>query len=391
MGNPLDPLLTARMRELETAGLRRTLPTHPDHAPLVDFGSNDYLGLAREPWLAEATARAVTQHGPGTGASRLLTLGAGPHHALEEALADWKKTEACLCFSSGYATALGTLSALLTKEDTVILDKLAHASLIDGARLSGAHIRVFPHNHLDRLETLLRQSRLKNPHSLLLVVTEGVFSMDGDRAPLRAIVALKNRYGATLLVDEAHSAGVFGQEGRGVAAECGIDQEVEIHMGTLSKAFGCAGGYICGSQMLINWLINRARSFVYSTAPSPAVVCAALASLQWMRSEAGAHRRFELHAKIHRLSTLLQRPTPAESPIFPLPVPGMPRVLAWSEALRSQGFRVPAIRYPTVARGAERLRLTVTARHTEEQIGALHAMLKQLKTAPEDTTTETPR
>jgi 8-amino-7-oxononanoate synthase len=389
MGNPLDPLLANRLRELEAAGLRRTLPTRESGADLVDFGSNDYLGLAREPWLAEETARTLRNHGSGSGASRLLTLGRGPHHVLEEALADWKKTEASLCFSSGYATALGTLSALLTKDDTVILDKLAHASLIDGARLSGAQIRVFPHNHLGRLEHLLRQSRLKNPHALLLVVTEGVFSMDGDRPPLREIISLKNRYGATLLVDEAHSAGVFGEQGRGVAAEWGVDREVEIHMGTLSKAFGCSGGYIAGSRTLIDWLINRARSFVYSTAPSPAVVCAAQAALDWMRTEAGRQRRSELHAKMRCLSGLLQKPSPAESPIFPVAVSGTPRVLQWSQALQAQGFRVPAIRYPTVARGAERLRLTVTARHTEEQIGALHTALKQLQAAPGDAPGET--
>lgn len=391
MGTSLDPLLDIRLRELETAGLRRTLPAHGDGAALVDFGSNDYLGMAREPWLAEAAAHAIARHGSGSGASRLLTLGGGTHRILEEALADWKKTGAALCFSSGYATALGTLSALLTKDDTVILDKLSHASLLDGARLSGAQIRVFPHNHLGRLEALLRQSRLKKPHALLLVVTEGVFSMDGDRAPLREIVALKNRYGAALLVDEAHSAGVFGAEGRGIAAEAGVDREVDIHMGTLSKAFGCSGGYICGSQTLIDWLINRARSFVYSTAPPPAAVCAALAALEWMRSEAGHRKRSELHAKMRCLSGLLEQPSPAESPIFPVSVPGPARVLEWSRALQERGFRVPAIRYPTVARGAERLRLTVTARHSEEQIRALHAALRQLQEGADGNRAQPPR
>jgi 8-amino-7-oxononanoate synthase len=378
MAGSLDSVLAARLVLLEQDGLRRRLPPPGSPAcqpPPCDFSSNDYLGLASDPWLSEVASEAFKRFGSGSGASRLLRPNQAPHRGLEESLALWKKTEAALCFSSGYATALGVLGALLTRDDVVVLDKLCHASLIDGARLSGAQIRVFPHNHLGRLEKILRQIRSTNPSSTVLVVTEGVFSMDGDRAPLKEIAALKNRFGAALLVDEAHSAGVLGEAGRGLAAELNVDSEIDIQMGTLSKAFGCAGGYVCGSQTLVNWLINRARSFVYSTAPPPAVAAAAQAALEWTQTEEGRLRRAALHRNMDHFQTLLQRPQPSPSPIFPIPAPGASAVMAWSAELATQGFRIPAIRFPTVARGAERLRLTVTARHSSQELEAVSAAL----------------
>ena len=230
---------------------------------LVNFSSNDYLGLAADPILRKAAIAAIEEFGVGAGASRLISGTQSPHVALESALARWKRAPAALCFSSGYAAAVGTLPALASKQDVVILDKLCHASLIDGARLSGATLRVFPHNHLGKLESHLDWARREHPQARRIVVTESIFSMDGDRAPLGELVELKKRFHALLLLDEAHAIGVLGPNGRGLAAELGLETEVDVQMGTLSKALGVSGGYICGSRSLIDWLINRALLYFF--------------------------------------------------------------------------------------------------------------------------------
>jgi 8-amino-7-oxononanoate synthase len=254
---------------------------------LINFSSNDYLGLANDPRLREAATAAVAEFGVGAGASRLISGTQSPHLRLEGALAKWKGTEAALTFSSGYAAALGTIPALVTKGDVVLLDKLCHASLIDGAKLSGALMRVFPHNHLGKLESHLQWANREHPRKRILIVTESVFSMDGDRAPLREIIGLKKRFGAVLLLDEAHAIGVLGANGRGLAAAEKLNDDVDVQMGTLSKALGVSGGYICGSRSLIDWLINRARSFIYSTAPPPALAAAAHAAVDFLASAEG--------------------------------------------------------------------------------------------------------
>jgi glycine C-acetyltransferase/8-amino-7-oxononanoate synthase len=319
---------------------------------------------------------------------------------LERALAQWKRTEAALCFSSGYAAALGTIPAVVTKNDVVLLDKLCHASLIDGAKLSGAVLRIFPHNHLGKLESHLEWSRREHSGKRVLIVTESVFSMDGDRAPLRELVQLKKRFGALLMLDEAHAVGVIGSNGRGLAAAENLNDDVDVQMGTLSKALGASGGYICGSRALIEWLTNRARSFIYSTAPSPAIAAAALAALDFLASPEGEERRRLLWEKIklmrelslsldvvrfdagNKRSTLnAQRPTSnagGQSAILPLIVGDEQAALNLAAALQSEGFLVPAIRYPTVAKGAARLRITVTAAHNEDQIRALGAAIKKM-------------
>ncbi|MEO5721452.1 MAG: 8-amino-7-oxononanoate synthase, partial [Chthoniobacterales bacterium] len=227
---------------------------------LVNFSSNDYLGLANDSLLREAATAAIAEFGVGAGASRLISGTQSPHIQLETAIARWKGTPAALTFSSGYAAAVGTIPSLVGKRDVILLDKLAHASLIDGAKLSGATIRVFPHNHLGKLESHLEWAHREHPEGRLLVVTESVFSMDGDRAPLRELIGLKKRFGAILLLDEAHAVGVIGANGRGLAHELELTRQVEVQMGTLSKALGVSGGYICGSRSLIEWLVNRARS-----------------------------------------------------------------------------------------------------------------------------------
>jgi 8-amino-7-oxononanoate synthase len=343
---------------------------------LVNFSSNDYLGLANDPRLREAAIAAIGGFGVGAGASRLISGTQSPHLCLERALAKWKGTEAALCFSSGYAAALGTIPALVTKNDVVLLDKLCHASLIDGARLSGAILRVFPHNHLGKLESHLEWARREWPGKRILIVTESVFSMDGDCAPLRELVELKKRFDALLMLDEAHAVGVIGANGRGLAAVENLSDDVDIQMGTLSKGLGASGGYICGSRDLVEWLINRARSFIYSTAPPPAIAAAALASVNFLSSPEGEERRRLLWERINLIRELLS--LRCSSAISPWIVGDEQAALDLASALQSEGFLVPAIRYPTVAKGAARLRITVTAAHEETQIRALCKAMNKL-------------
>jgi 8-amino-7-oxononanoate synthase len=348
---------------------------------LINFSSNDYLGLANDSRLRDAAIATIKKFGFGAGASRLVSGTQSPHLRLEAALAKWKGTEAALCFNSGYAAAVGTLPALVTGKDVVLLDKLCHASLIDGAKLSGAFLRVFPHNHLGKLESQLEWARREHPHGRALIVTESVFSMDGDRAPLREIVELKRRFEAMLFVDEAHAIGVVGPNGRGLAAEEGVASEVDVQMGTLSKALGGSGGYICGSRSLIDWLINRARSFIFSTAQPPALAGAALAAVEFIGSPAGEERRQLLWRNIEMVRRALPQPSDAAKPgsaIFPWIVGQEQSAVDLSRALLQEGFLVPAIRYPTVAKGSARLRITVTASHDEAQIRGLGETIKRL-------------
>ena len=348
---------------------------------LVNFSSNDYLGLAGEPFLREAAKRAIDEYGVGSTASRLVCGTLSPHLELERTLAGFKRTEAALSFSSGYAAAVGTLNALAGKDDVIILDKLAHASLIDGARLSGAALRVFPHNHVEKLESHLQWARQEHPQARVVVVTESIFSMDGDRAPLAQIVELKDRYGALLLLDEAHAVGVVGTNGRGLAELLGLAGRVEVQMGTMSKALGVSGGYICGSRELIDWLINRARSFVYSTAVPAAIAAAATAAIGFLMSPEGEARRMRVWENLKLLAAGLPpglTPEKIRSAIVPVMLGGETAALSASKMFFERGFFVPAIRYPTVARGAARLRLTLSAAHQPEEIRAVTEALWEL-------------
>ncbi len=349
---------------------------------LVNFSSNDYLGLATEPALREAAKEAIDRYGVGAGASRLVCGTLSPHVRLEERLAEFKGTEAALAFSSGYATAIGTLGALLARDDVVVLDKLAHASLIDGARLSGAIVRVFPHNHLGKLESHLKWARDNHPHARVVVVTESVFSMDGDRAPLQSIVEIKDRYAAMLMLDEAHAVGVLGRNGRGLADRIGYADRVEIQMGTLSKALGASGGYVCGSRKLIDLLINRARSFIYSTAPPPALAAAATAAVEFLMSDEGEARCARLWENLKlfdkELGDTFARNRPPHSAIVPIILGDEETALEAARWLSEKGFFVPAIRCPTVAKGTARLRITLSASHTSNEIGRLCKALKKL-------------
>jgi 8-amino-7-oxononanoate synthase len=407
--NSFDKELNRRLATLHAQGLHRELrrlDSPPgtririDGRRLLNFSSNDYLGLAGDPLLKEAAIRAVEKYGAGSGASRLICGSLAPHHELEEALANFKGAEAALSFSTGYATAMGTICALLGKGDVIVLDKLVHACIVDAARLSGAKIRVFAHNDLNALEKILKWAEKNIQHSTsniqhrkrILIVTESVFSMDGDAAPLRKIVALKEKHGAWLMVDEAHATGLYGKNRRGLAEESGMGGQIEIQMGTLGKAVGASGGYICGSRPLIDFLVNRARSFIFSTAPVPAAAAAATAGICLIQSKAGEDRRKRLFERINELNSQTATPINREhatkvalrnpqlkSAIIPILIGDETRAVAVSAALRDQGIFVPAIRYPTVARGKARLRVTVTATHTAEDISLLVAELRSIR------------
>lgn len=372
--------LALRLREIDEAGLLRTLreisPSQSvvvrrDGCGLVNFSSNDYLGLATHPALIEAARNELAVSGAGSGASRLISGSLPAHRRFEEAMAEFKRTPAALLFSSGYAAAAGTIPAILSESDVVILDKLAHACLIDGARLSGAHMRVFPHNDLDALESRLRWARDTHPRSRILVVVESVYSMDGDAAPLAGIVELKDRHGAWLMVDEAHGVGVLGECGRGLVDALGLGGRVEIQMGTLGKALGSSGAYVCGSAALRDVLVNRARSFIFSTAPPPSAAAAAEAAIRLLTgSPEGPLRLERLHKNIRAL-----HPS-AVSAIHPVIVGAEPDAVAASSRLVSAGFLVPAVRFPAVARGQARLRISLSADHTGEMLQRLLDFLR---------------
>lgn len=381
----LDHHLSGELRRLSEAKLHRGLRVIDrtegvvltvGGRKIVGFSSNDYLGLASHPDLAKAMEEGACRWGTGSTASRLICGTTAEHAALEEELASAKGTEASLVFSTGVAAATGTIPALVGRGDVVILDKLAHACLIDGTHASGAKMRVFPHNDLGKLESHLRWAGETHPRGKILIVTESVFSMDGDLSPLREITELKDRHGAWLMVDEAHAVGVRGTGIRGVAGELGLIDRIDIQMGTLGKALGVSGGYIAGSRLLIDFLINRARSFVFSTAPSPAVAAACRAAIRLVCSTEGDLLRARLRDHVALLSSLL-RMDRTESAILPLIMGSEERALGEAARLLEAGFFVPAIRYPTVPKNTARLRVSLSAAHTQEQIRNLAASLQR--------------
>jgi len=348
----------------------------------INFSSNDYLGLAGHPALGQAAKEAVERFGTGSGASRLVCGSLQPHHELEATLAGWLGAESTLAFSSGFAAAQGALTSLVGQGDVVILDKKAHASMIDAAKLSGATLRVFRHNDLGNLEQRLQWAAAQGGR--VLVATESIFSMDGDRAPLSGIVELKERYGAWLMLDEAHALGLYGPLGQGLAAIDGLAKRIEIRMGTLGKAVGAAGGFICGSGSLIKLLVNKARSFIFSTAPSPAASAAARAGVEIIQGGEGETLRAQLWQRVEELRRGVESlgwSAPAgPSAILPLIVGGEAKAMAMMEQLREAGFFIPAIRYPTVARNEARLRVTVSASHSSGDVKGLLDALGQAVT-----------
>jgi len=338
--------------------------------PFINFASNNYLGLATHPRVKQAAIDAIQRWGTGATGSRLLSGTSEAHVRLEEALAAFKRTEAAVTFPSGYQANIGMIPALAGPDDIVFLDRLAHASLVDGARMARAALRVFAHNDMDDLEKCLKRYTTKGQR---WIVTESVFSMDGDRAPLKDLVALAQTRGAHTYVDEAHGTGVWGPEGRGWINAQGVERQVDVCMGTLSKALGGTGGFICGSRELIAWAHNRCRSFIYSTALPPACAAAAVAALDVVREEP------ERREKLFRLSARLRRGLnlPGEGPIVPLIVGGEKETLALAQHLRAGGVFAPAIRPPTVPKGTARLRFSLTADHTENDVDRVLEILEK--------------
>jgi len=381
MDHPLD-FIPAELRALEEAGLQREVRAldsaqEPevvlDGDRLILLASNNYLGLATDPRVVEAAVEAARRWGAGTGSARLISGGMRLHDELEQRLAAFKRTESALLFSSGYLANLGTISALVSRGDAIFSDELNHASIVDGARLSHADVHVYRHADPEHLATLLREHGARGRR---LVVTDTVFSMDGDLAPLHELVEASERHNAILMVDEAHATGVVGPGGRGAVAHFGLEGRVPVVMGTLSKALGSAGGYIAGSSDLIAYLRNRARAFIFDTAPTPPTVAAAAAALGILEREPQRPERVRALARLLAdglRATGFVVPQPAAA-IVPVVVGAADAALAFARALRGQGVLVPAIRPPSVAPGTARLRATVMATHTETQIdSALHA------------------
>jgi len=363
------------LTELEKSSLLRKLPVLDDS--LQDFSSNDYLGLSQHPRVKQAYQQAIQNYGAGATASRLISGSMEPHRKLEQLIAEAKGTAAALTFSTGYSTSVGVITALLGKGDTVILDKLCHASLIDGARMSGATLRVFPHNHLEKLDSLLASScKNSSSSSRILVITESIFSMDGDAAPLKEIAQLTKKHGSLLMVDEAHALGVIGEAGMGLAEELGIQNQIDFHMGTLGKAAGVAGGYLAASQVWIDLLVNRARSFIYSTAPPPAQAAASAEAIRLIRGEEGRQLRNKLWKNIETFRHASGLTGLSSSAIIPWMVGESEDTLALARQLRDEGFLIPAIRYPTVPPHTARLRITMSAAHDSESIHHLASRLK---------------
>lgn len=338
-----------------------------DGRDVLQFASNDYLGLVRDPRVIAAAQTALAQYGLGSGSSRLMSGTSSVHQQLEERLAAFKGEAAALVFSSGYLTNLGVIASLVGAGDVVITDHANHASLIDGCRLSGARLRVYAHSNLEALATILQASASARRR---LIVTDGVFSMDGDVAKLIGIQSLAERYDAWWLVDDAHGAFVLGEHGRGSVELCQVSSPTLIQMGTLSKALGALGGYVTGSRALMDYCLNRARSFIYSTALPPAVAAGAIAALDIVEQE--PERRARVLALAERLRQGLKaqgwNTLQSTTQIVPVLVGDAAATLRAAEQLLARGIFAPAIRPPTVPRGTGRLRLSLTALHAEEQV-----------------------
>lgn len=369
--------LARELAALEAQALRRRLQVVEEVLPggrvrvggevLLNLSSNDYLGLSQDPRVIAAAQAAAARWGAGAGASRLVVGHLSLHAAVEEQLAHFKGTEAAVIFSTGYMANLGVLSALMGPGDVIFSDKLNHASIYDGIKLSGAALQRFPHRDVNRLEHLLQKSRDVKKR---LIVTDSVFSVDGDLAPLGELVALKERYGAWLMIDEAHATGVLGAGGAGLAQALELTPRVDIHMGTFSKALGALGGYVAGDRRLIDYLHNRSRPFIYSTAVAPPVLGAIEKALDlvvreperraYLLEEAENFRRGLSDAGLDTLGSATQ--------IVPVLVGNNARTLEFAARLRRQGLMAVALRPPTVPPGKARVRFSLSAAHSREDL-----------------------
>ena len=375
------------LKEIRNAGLYRRLrrveneqgPTLLlDGREVINFSSNNYLGIANHPALATAAKEAIDRYGCGSGASRLISGNMTLHEELEKQLAEFKGTEAALVFNSGFQANTGILSTLAGEGDAILSDELNHASIIDGCRLSRAKTIVYVHCDLGQLEEALKQAgscRRK------LIVTETIFSMDGDEAPLTGIVELAEKYDAAVMVDEAHATGIFGPGGAGVVSKLGLVDRVLVQMGTLGKALGGFGAYVAGSQALRDLLINRCRSFIFTTSLPPAIMAMAMAAIDLVEGE--PERREALWNNCRLLSDGLKKMgfslDEIQSPILPLIIGDADKCMQFSEQLLERGVFAQGIRPPTVPPGTSRLRITLMATHTREQLQIALDAFKEVK------------
>ena len=374
--------LTAAMDELKAKGTHFRLRIlddqqapvcHYDGKEVINLASNNYLGLANHPRLVEAALKATRELGVGSGAVRTIAGTMRIHMDLEEKIAQFKKVEACVVFQSGFTANAGTVSAILGKEDFILSDELNHASIIDGARLSRAKIKVFRHKDAAHCEELLKEVANEPGHKL--VITDGVFSMDGDIGPVDKLAVLAEKYGAIMMVDDAHASGVLGRNGRGSVDHFGMHGRVDVQVGTLSKAIGALGGYVCGSRDLIDYLYHRARPFLFSTSHPPAVAATCIAAFDILEQE--PERIERLWNNTRYLQDELRRAgfnigginTPAtETPITPVIVGDGRAAMEYSRALFDEGVMGTGIAFPTVPEGKARIRLIVTSEHTKAQL-----------------------
>ena len=390
--SPLLEVLQQKLHELDAQHLIRqrrivSTPQAPsmtvDGREMLAFCSNDYLGLAADPRIIEALQQGAAIYGAGSGASHLISGHSAAHAALEDKLAQFLSpfvpSVRALYFSTGYMANLALISALAGKDAEIFSEALNHASLIDGARLARATLSIYPHRDLQALEEQLTQSQAKDK----LVITDAVFSMDGDIAPLRELLALCERHGAWLLVDDAHGFGVIGHDGRGVLEHLALSSPQLIYMGTLGKAAGVAGAFVAAHETVIEWLVQRARGYIYTTASPPAVAHALLTSIDIIGSEEGRQRRAHLKHLITRLRERLNlkrwRLLPSDTAIQPVIIADNAATIATGKALMAQGFWVGAIRPPTVPAGTARLRITLSAAHSTEQVDQLAAALLSIE------------
>ncbi len=367
------------LREMEKAGtLRRLSPLIrlgrgwvrllDFEGELLDFSSNDYLGLSEHPEVIAASKKYLEMFGTGAGAARLMSGDMEINHLLEQEIAQFKSKEAGLIFGSGYLANTGIIPALAGRGDLVITDRLSHASIYDGCALSGARTIRFRHNDLEHLEQILHEKR--SQFNRILVVVESIYSMDGDRCPLADLVKLKKRYGFLLMVDEAHATGLYGENGSGIIEEENVSDGVDIVMGTFGKALGSYGAYVSASRELIDFLVNKARTFIYSTALPPAVVGATLAALYLVKTE--PQLRLDLHQKVAFFKKQLHKNSikddPGPSQIIPVMIGDSDKALALADELQKNHIYVKAVRPPTVPEGSARLRFSVTRYHQEKDL-----------------------
>ncbi len=360
-----DKKLFRLLTELETG---QSPEVTIDGKKYVLLGSNSYLGLSVDPKVVEAARLALEKYGTGSGGSRLVSGSSDLHRVLEHRIAEFKNTEAAILFSSGYLANIGTISALVGSNDIIYSDELNHASIIDGARLSRASVRIYKHLDLNHLKELLESDKDKNCKRL--IVTDSVFSMDGDLVPLPELVEISERYSCMLMIDEAHATGVLGKRGSGATEHYGVEDRVPVVMGTLSKAIGSLGGYIAGSQVLIDFIRNRVRSYIFDTSLPPASVAASIAAIDIIQNE--PERREHLWNLVNQFKSGITETgltiLPSHSAIIPVLIGEAEPALNFAKALREYGVFTPAVRPPSVPHGMCRIRVTIMAKHNERHI-----------------------